>query len=107
MSLCKDCITGEYFLILRAQAQELSNFEPSKGVRHEGSPEGMSSGCRSISGSSGIHGVLSVGKFEDIDGIDCYVATPTAEYPTDKVILFLTDALGIALINNQVSSTLG
>ncbi|PCH44450.1 alpha/beta-hydrolase [Wolfiporia cocos MD-104 SS10] len=51
------------------------------GVRHEGEPEG---------------------KFEQIGGVECYVATPTGDYPKDKVILFLTDVFGIPLINNKL-----
>ncbi len=43
------------------------------------------------------------GKIEKIGGVECYVATPTGEYPKDKVVLFLTDVFGIPLINNKVS----
>ncbi|KAJ6483241.1 Alpha/Beta hydrolase protein [Mycena sanguinolenta] len=49
------------------------------GVRHEGTPEG---------------------KMENIGGTKCYVATPTVDYPNDKVILLLTDAYGLGLENN-------
>ncbi|KAI0339413.1 alpha/beta-hydrolase [Trametopsis cervina] len=52
-----------------------------KGVRHEGEPEGQS---------------------VQIGGVDCYVSTPTGDYPKDKVILFLTDVFGIPLINNKL-----
>ena len=31
-----------------------------------------------------------------------YVATPTIDYPKDKVVLFLSDVFGIPLINNKV-----
>ncbi|KIM77956.1 hypothetical protein PILCRDRAFT_76110, partial [Piloderma croceum F 1598] len=51
------------------------------GVRHEGVPEG---------------------KFEKIDDVDCYIATPTGDYAKDKVVLFLTDAFGPGLVNNQL-----
>ncbi|KAJ7185861.1 dienelactone hydrolase [Mycena filopes] len=50
-----------------------------KGVTHEGTPEG---------------------KTETIGGITCYVATPTVDYPKDKVVLFLTDVFGLAVNNN-------
>ncbi|KAJ6483240.1 Alpha/Beta hydrolase protein [Mycena sanguinolenta] len=50
-----------------------------KGVRHEGTPEG---------------------KTEHIGGTKCYVATPTVDYPKDKVVLVLTDAFGLSLENN-------
>ncbi|KAI1793472.1 dienelactone hydrolase endo-1,3,1,4-beta-D-glucanase [Ganoderma leucocontextum] len=52
-----------------------------QGVRHEGTPEG---------------------KIETIAGIECYVATPSGDYPKEKVILFLTDVFGIPLINNKL-----
>jgi len=51
------------------------------GVRHEGEPEG---------------------KIEQIAGIECYVATPTTDYPKEKVILFLTDVFGLTLNNNKL-----
>ncbi|TBU40752.1 dienelactone hydrolase endo-1,3,1,4-beta-D-glucanase [Dichomitus squalens] len=52
-----------------------------KGVRHEGTPEG---------------------KFETIAGVECYTATPTGDYPKDKVVLFFTDVFGIPLVNNKL-----
>ena len=45
-----------------------------------------------------------VGKIEQIGGIECYIATPSGEYAKDKVVLFLADAFGLALVNNKVSS---
>ncbi|OSX64120.1 hypothetical protein POSPLADRAFT_1138035 [Postia placenta MAD-698-R-SB12] len=51
------------------------------GVRHEGTAEG---------------------KIEKIGGVECYVATPSVDYPKDKVILFLTDVFGIPLNNNKL-----
>ncbi|EMD39198.1 hypothetical protein CERSUDRAFT_81960 [Gelatoporia subvermispora B] len=51
------------------------------GVRHEGEPEG---------------------KLEKIGGIECYVGTPTIDYPKDKVVLFLTDVFGLPLNNNKL-----
>ncbi|KAL1743406.1 Alpha/Beta hydrolase protein [Schizophyllum fasciatum] len=52
-----------------------------KGVRHEGTPEG---------------------KWENIAGVDCYVGTPSGDYAKEKVLLFLTDAFGPQLLNNQL-----
>ncbi|KAJ6568382.1 dienelactone hydrolase endo-1,3,1,4-beta-D-glucanase [Mycena vulgaris] len=52
-----------------------------KGVTHDGTPEG---------------------KIETIGGIECYVATPTVDYPKDKVLLFLTDVFGLDLVNNKL-----
>jgi len=51
------------------------------GVTHEGTPKG---------------------KWEKIGGVDSYVATPTGEYPQNKAILFLSDAFGLHLHNNQL-----
>jgi hypothetical protein len=42
------------------------------------------------------------GKIETIGGIECYVATPTVDYPKDKVVLMLTDVFGIGLVNSKV-----
>ncbi|KAF8159866.1 dienelactone hydrolase endo-1,3,1,4-beta-D-glucanase [Crassisporium funariophilum] len=52
-----------------------------KGVTHEGTP---------------------TGKWEKIGGVDCYVATPTVDFPKNKAILFLTDVFGPQLINAQL-----
>ena len=42
------------------------------------------------------------GKIEKIAGVECYVATPEGEYQKDHVILYLSDVLGIPLINAKV-----
>jgi len=52
-----------------------------KGVRHEGEPDG---------------------KFETIANIRSYVAVPEGEYDKSVVLLYLTDAFGIDLSNNQL-----
>ncbi|KAG1801754.1 dienelactone hydrolase [Suillus variegatus] len=52
-----------------------------QGVRHEGEPQGT---------------------LETIDGVACYVATPTVDYPKDKVILFLPDVFGIEINNAKL-----
>jgi hypothetical protein len=46
------------------------------------------------------------GKWETIDEVECYVATPTGEYPQDAVVLFLPDAFGVQLLNSQVNPAL-
>lgn len=46
----------------------------------------------------------SKGKFEQIAGFKCYVATPKGDYPKDKVILYMVDAFGLSLQNNLVCS---
>ncbi|KAG6374765.1 dienelactone hydrolase [Boletus reticuloceps] len=51
------------------------------GVRHEGNPEG---------------------KFDTIGGVKCYLATPIVDYSKEKIVLFLPDAFGIELVNNQL-----
>ncbi|KAK0497340.1 dienelactone hydrolase endo-1,3,1,4-beta-D-glucanase [Armillaria luteobubalina] len=53
------------------------------GVTHEGTP---------------------TGKIEQIGGVECYVATPTVEYPADKVVLLLPDVFGIILPNAQLTA---
>ena len=45
---------------------------------------------------------LVPGKFEEIGGVSCYVATPEGDYAKDTVVLYLTDAFGVPLPNNQV-----
>ncbi|KAI0305247.1 alpha/beta-hydrolase [Multifurca ochricompacta] len=52
-----------------------------RGVRHEGTAEG---------------------KYEEINGIKTYVATPQGDYPKDKAILYLTDVFGLELPNNPL-----
>ncbi|KAI0339409.1 alpha/beta-hydrolase [Trametopsis cervina] len=52
-----------------------------QGVRHEGTPEGT---------------------WEEFDGIKAYVATPTIDYPKDKVLLYIPDVFGIQLPNHQL-----
>jgi len=37
-----------------------------------------------------------------IGGVECYVATPTLDYPRDKAVLVLPDLFGAQLINTQV-----
>lgn len=45
---------------------------------------------------------LRAGKWEEINGVNSYVATPTVDYPKDKAIIFLTDVFGPQLVNAQV-----
>jgi len=51
------------------------------GVRYEGTAEGA---------------------FEEINGIKTYVVTPKVDYPKDKVVLYLTDILGLEFPNNRL-----
>jgi hypothetical protein len=46
--------------------------------------------------------VPSEGKFEELEGVKVYVATPSQNYPKDKVLLFLTDIYGVGLQNALV-----
>lgn len=55
---------------------------------------------------AGLLLIHSAGKFEKIGGFNCYVATPTGDYPKDIVVLFLTDVFGLALNNNLVRRTI-
>ncbi|KAF8205284.1 Alpha/Beta hydrolase protein [Mycena galopus ATCC 62051] len=52
-----------------------------KGVTHDGTPEGQ---------------------MTELGGVPCYVATPETSYPKDKIVLFLTDAHGMLLVNNKL-----
>ncbi|KAJ7133252.1 alpha beta-hydrolase [Mycena epipterygia] len=49
-----------------------------------------------------IHEGTPQGEMTEIGGVPCYVATPSVDYPKDKAVLFLTDACGIILPNNQL-----
>jgi len=51
------------------------------GVQHTGDPQGE---------------IVKIG------GVECYVATPTADYPKHKVVLFLPDAFGHVFVNAQL-----
>ena len=77
MLLCKDCI---------------------QGVRHEDTPKGELP-VSHLAKFDKWH----AGKFEEVGGVRCYVATPTVDYPKDKVLLFPTDIFGINFVNNQAS----
>ncbi len=44
------------------------------------------------------------GKLEVIGGVACYTATPEGDYAKDKVVLYLSDAIGIPLVNNKASN---
>ncbi|KAF8876791.1 dienelactone hydrolase endo-1,3,1,4-beta-D-glucanase [Gymnopilus junonius] len=48
-----------------------------------------------------VKGVIHEGTPTD-RGVDSYVATPTVDYPKDKVVLFLPDVFGAQLINAQL-----
>jgi hypothetical protein len=45
---------------------------------------------------------LYTGTIESIGGVECYVGTPSIEYPHNKVLLYLSDVFGLALVNNKV-----
>lgn len=47
---------------------------------------------------------LFSGQTTQYGGVETYIATPTTEYPKDKVVLFLTDVFGLKLQNNLVST---
>ncbi|KAK1234242.1 hypothetical protein PQX77_002549 [Marasmius sp. AFHP31] len=49
-----------------------------------------------------IHEGTPKGKVEKIGGVDTYVATPSVDYPKDKVLLFLPDVFGMQLVNAQL-----
>ena len=43
------------------------------------------------------------GTRKTIGGMACYTATPSINYPKDRVLLFLTDAFGLELTNSLVN----
>ncbi|KAJ7133258.1 alpha/beta-hydrolase [Mycena epipterygia] len=49
-----------------------------------------------------VHEGTPQGEMTEIGGVSCYVATPSVDYPKDKVVLFLTDACGMVLQNNHL-----
>ncbi|KAJ6475996.1 dienelactone hydrolase endo-1,3,1,4-beta-D-glucanase [Mycena vitilis] len=52
-----------------------------RGVTHEGTPEG---------------------KVSELGGVRCYIATPSVDYPKDKAVLLLPDALGLEYLNTKL-----
>lgn len=53
-----------------------------------------------------IHSGDPKGKTIDVEGTDVYIATPEADYPKDKALLFLPDVFGFpdGFPNNKVSN---
>ncbi|KAF9013564.1 alpha/beta-hydrolase [Hymenopellis radicata] len=45
-----------------------------------------------------VHEGTPTGKLEVIGGVECYTATPEGDYARDKVLLYLTDVFGMALV---------
>lgn len=76
----------------------LRHFSHTPSQLHRQSNMSLCKHC--VSGS--IHEGTPKGKVEQIDGHDVYVATPSGDYPKDKVLLFLTDVFGLPLNNNKV-----
>ncbi|KAJ7676701.1 Alpha/Beta hydrolase protein [Mycena polygramma] len=52
-----------------------------KAATHEGTPEG---------------------KMTELGGVRCYIATPSVDYPKNKAVLFLPDALGLEFVNTKL-----
>ncbi|KAJ3784694.1 dienelactone hydrolase, partial [Lentinula aff. detonsa] len=52
-----------------------------KGVTHSGEP---------------------TGNWQEINGVKSYIATPSQDYPKDKVLLYITDIFGPQLVNNRL-----
>lgn len=71
----------------------------SSGVRHEGTAEGQ---LYTSTKSMITDQILLVCQSENIGEIECYTATPSEDFPNDKVLLFLADGFGINLINSKV-----
>lgn len=92
-SLCINCVQGKSLqtiveaILNRRDLQEVFTREPRK-VRH----------LKLVAAEINVR----AGKIEYIDGVQCYIATPTSDYSKEKVLLYLTDAFGIPLANNKV-----
>ncbi|KAE9401669.1 dienelactone hydrolase endo-1,3,1,4-beta-D-glucanase [Gymnopus androsaceus JB14] len=48
------------------------------------------------------HEATPSGTWEEINGVNCYIATPSSEYPKEKVLLLLSDLFGPQLVNTQL-----
>jgi hypothetical protein len=79
MSLCENCF---------------------KGVTHEGTPSGMLGVPISM---YLVRSYPQPGTVEKLNGVDCYIATPSGDYDKTKVLLLLTDIFGWEFVNNRVS----
>ena len=97
MSLCKDCVKGKPF-----PSQDTTT--KYSQVTHEGTPKGILCLVRILPAQIQTVATITKGKWKKIGGVDFYVVTPTRDYPQNKAILFLSDAFGPQLHNNQVRS---
>ena len=103
MSLCKDCISGIHKVSIFQDRktdnidfyQALNTTEPQPVLIHQRSYSLLASSWR-------YRLYYLTGKIEHIGGIETYVATPEGDYAKDKVILIITDAFGLELVNNKV-----
>ncbi|EIM81987.1 uncharacterized protein STEHIDRAFT_114662 [Stereum hirsutum FP-91666 SS1] len=73
MTLCEHCISGRWIFCM--------GYFAHPGVVHEGE---------------------TTGTYENIGSIRTYVATPSKEYPKDKALRFLPDALGVEFNNSKL-----
>jgi len=72
-----------------------------KCVQHKGTYSHRLSGSESSSSVARAHETI-LGKIEVINGVETYVAIPEGDYAKEKAILFLPDAFGLQLKNNQL-----
>jgi hypothetical protein len=91
-----------HVFLLVSRVVVLKNVYCNTGVAHEGIPTGKTH-CT----GSGIEARISkrfvlTGRIEVINGINCYVATPSCDYDQSKVLLYLTDIFGWSFVNHRV-----
>ena len=83
-ALRTECVPGPLYWCPRRPIDQFGRCV--LGVRHEGTPEG---------------------KYEEINGIKTYVATPSKDYPKDKAVIYICDIFGLELPNNVVGQLNG
>ena len=94
MSFCKNCIKG-------ASSASPCLLHPNNHI-HQASPTKELHRVRPPSIINLLTFYPLSGKWELIGGVNSYVATPTIDYPKDKVVLLLTDVFGPQLVNAQL-----
>lgn len=100
MSLCKHCISGMHGLCILSFIWISYNRSVSRRYSWRYSRRSVNS--LAPWATLPYADRCCTGKWEKFNGVDAYVATPTVDYPKDKVLLYLTDAFGPQLKNNQV-----
>jgi hypothetical protein len=101
MSFCKNCITGS---LSSSSSNERSAdpFYPQVFTMMALRRVRLVTTGRLRRPYSDLIAPRRAGKWEEINGVNSYVATPSVDHPKDKAILLLTDVFGPQLVNAQV-----